>query len=164
MPIVKVKPIELIYYRDRKPHIFKLHEDVRDSFAEGIAKWIEAGGKFRVTETLRTIAVQAALKKRKPRLACAPGWSMHGHGRAVDFDVSSIGRTDDLKKFYEHMQAFGWYTIFNFPGKPMKHMSREAWHLQNTDPPGMKSREWLASWADKNGGLSALTEIKYQRI
>ena len=163
MPVIKLKPIDLVYYRDRKVHAFRLNEEVVDSFREGVESWISGGGEFRVTETLRTVAKQARLKKAKPRLACSPGWSLHGHGRAVDFDVRSVGR-DNLVRFYEHMERFGWYTIFNFPESETIYKSREAWHLQKTDPPGIRSREYLRDWASRNGGTKALLDIRYMNV
>ncbi len=163
MPIIILKPIELVYWRDGKVHAFWLHEDVADSFRDGIDGWIKSGGVFRVTETLRTLAVQARLKKAKPGLAVGPGWSLHGHGRAVDFDVNSVGKSN-LLRFYEHMQRYGWFTIFNFPGVQTVYKSREAWHLQKTDPPGIRSREYLKRWAAGNGGQAELMNIKYEKI
>ena len=169
MPIIRVKPIDLIYYADKKVHTFWLHEDVIEGFREGIEHWTGAGGTFHVTETLRSIEVQARLKKQKPALANKPGWSLHGHGRAVDFSTAAVGAAH-LKDFYEHMQRFGWYTIFNFPGGPVMVKSRESWHIQCTrDPalqtePGMRAKDYLTKWAAANGGEKTLLDLQYERL
>jgi hypothetical protein len=39
--------------------------------------------------------------------------------------------------------------------------AREAWHLQKTDPPGTRSKEYLKQWAKKYGGTKSLFELKY---
>lgn len=163
MPIIKITPVELVWYRDLKPHTFWLSADVADSFMKALDEWKNSGGNFRVTETLRSVEKQARLKKLKPKLACAPGWSLHAHGRAVDFDIRSVG-FDNIIAFYEVMAKFGWFTIFNSPTKPLIYKPREAWHLQKTDPVGISSRRYLEEWARQNGGQEALTNIKYERV
>jgi hypothetical protein len=169
MPTIDLKPIKLIYYADGRKgksdkRTFWLNIDVVESFAEVVAKWEEQGGRFWVTECLRTIETQRRLKAKKPTLAQAPGWSLHGHGRAVDFDVRSIGGEKELLRFYEHLAKWGWYTIYNSPGKPLVYRPREAWHVQRTDPPGLSAKEYLTRWAKAHGGLDALLKISYHKI
>lgn len=153
--VITLKPIELISYRDRKPHTYWLNALVVDSFKQAIDDWLKAGHAFRVTETYRSIETQRKLKQRKPKLACKAGWSLHGHGRAVDFDVRSIGGAKELIKFYEHMAQYGWWTIFNAPNKPIKYQAREAWHLQRTQPVGIPSRDYLRKLAQEHGATTA---------
>lgn len=164
MIVIRLVPIMLTYYRDKKEKKFFLNEDVVESFAAGINEWLKRGRKFCVTETFRSITKQRELKKLKPTLACAPGWSLHGHGRAVDFDTRSIGGEKELLEFYEHMSRYGWYTIYNAPGKPIIYRSREAWHLQRTEPPGMPSREYLKKLAKEHGGENSLLKLKYEFV
>lgn len=163
MPIIQIKPVELVWYRDAKLHTFWLNADVADSFLQALKKWKKLGGGFRVTETLRTVERQKRLKKMKPALACAPGWSLHGHGRAVDFDVRTVG-VGNIIAFYEVMAEFGWFAIFNAPSKPIIYKPRESWHLQKTEPVGISSRRYLEEWARKNGGRDSLLNLRYERV
>lgn len=166
LPMMAVKmPHYSDWVRTGRLHTFWLHADVAESFVKGIAEWEAAGnGRYVVTETYRTVERQAAAKKAKPSLCVAPGWSLHGHGRAVDgwpADKTPAG----LRRFYAHMQRFGWYTIFNFPGEEVEYQSREAWHIQNTSDSvmgtesGLPSRTYLKAWAKRNGGVATLTKV-----
>lgn len=164
IPIL-MKVVRLPFYADKKIHTFWLDVTVADSFIEGINKWQESGGgQYVVTGTYRSVAAQAAAKIAKPSLCSAPGWSMHAHGRAVDGHV--IDETGlILMAFYEHMQKFGWYTIFNYPGTEVRFQMRESWHIQNTGNailktlPGIKSHVYLEHWAGVNGGAAALIKV-----
>ena len=155
-------PVKMLRYTGKMSTLW-INADVYDSFIEGFQTWEELED-FRMTETLRTLAVQKSLKRRKPSLAATPGWSLHGHGRAFDFDITTVS---SLLKFYQHMAKFGWYNIYSKlkDGKikvvecPRK---REAWHLQRTDPPGIHKNTYLKKWAGIRGGLGSLQKITYK--
>ncbi len=161
MAIIRLRPITLPWYGDMKPRRFWLDENVRDLFDEAIRKWQETHtSKYIVTEMFRTIKRQAAAKRAKPRLCTAPGWSMHGLGRAVDGHIRPGENGKSLLEFYQHMQKWGWYTIFNFPGKSVNFQSRESWHVQKTDPVGIRSVDYITAWAKKEGILDKLLAVK----
>lgn len=172
---INLKPIRLTHYSGKEV-TFWLSNDVIGSFKEAIDAWIVQGGKFRCTETLRTIAVQIGLKKRKPSLAARPGWSLHGHGRACDFDIKSIvegctttaQRNAEMLKFYKHMVKYGWYNIYSKSGDVQlckgKWNGREAWHIQKIDPVGVHKNTYLRAWAKTRGGEAALMKLKYNKI
>lgn len=164
--VIELESIVLTHYTGRQG-TFWISAEVYESFMNGIVSWQSEGHGFRITEILRTLAVQKNLKKRKPRLAATPGWSMHGHGRAFDFDISSVG---NLLEFYNHMAKYGWYNIYSKPGNVVLcPRGREAWHLQKTDPPGIKARTYLRKWAISRGAiestiLKTLLSIKYKKL
>jgi len=166
--LIELLPIKLRYWQNNEERVFWLHKDVRDSFRDAIAAWESAGGHFRVTETLRTVEQQERLHEKKPHLAAKPGWSLHAHGRAVDFSTRAVGE-ENLVRFYAHMQRYGWYTIFNFPGRPIHLQAHEAWHLQKTEPPGIRARDYLSRWAREKGAVTPeqqtriLRALKYKR-
>ncbi len=176
--VIELKPIALTRYTGKVATMW-INADVWESFVTAISAWTASGNGFRVTETLRTLAVQIRLKKNKPGLAAAPGWSMHGHARACDFDVNSVypldsGRTRaksaDLLRFYKHMAMYGWYNIYSTPGNvQLCRRGREAWHLQKCAPPGIKSRTYLRQWARSHGATpdtveTVLKSITYKKI
>jgi hypothetical protein len=72
------------------------------------ARMVEAarrdGAVLAVTDGYRTYERQVLLKAQKGWLAARPGTSMHGWGRAVDFDT----RVTDFAWLREHAGAFGW--------------------------------------------------------
>lgn len=164
--VIELESIVLTHYTGRQG-TFWINSDVYESFMNGFVSWQSEGHGFRITEILRTLAVQKNLKKRKPRLAATPGWSMHGHGRAFDFDISSVG---NLLEFYKHMAKHGWYNIYSKPGAVVLcPRGREAWHLQKTDPVGIKARAYLRKWAISRGAiestiLKTLLSIKYKKL
>ena len=167
---IPMKAVELPFYGDNRVHKFWLNIRVADSFMMGIKEWQNrTGGVYIVTGTYRSVAAQVAAKKAKPGLCAAPGWSLHAHGRAVDGHIRPENPAL-LVRFYEHMQAFGWYTIFNFPDKPVIFKSRESWHIQNTadvtleTKSGMRSKEYLRKWASQNGGESALLRVQKKEV
>jgi hypothetical protein len=160
---IRMKGVKLPFYADHKDHTFWLAEDVADSFMEGIAKWREGGGQYIVTGAYRSVQAQAIAKKAKPGLCCAAGWSMHGHGRAVDGHITNENAST-LIEFYTHMEQFGWYTIFNFPNLPVLFKARESWHIQRTDPAGMRSSNYLKGWAVVHGGEDALLRVQKQEV
>ncbi len=165
-PVIELESVVLTHYTG-KQGTFWINADVYQSFVDGITAWKDKGKGFRITEILRTLSVQRSLKKRKPRLAATPGWSMHGHGKAFDFDISSVG---NLLEFYRHMGNYGWFNIYSKPGNVILcPRGREAWHLQKTDPVGIKARTYLRQWAisrgavDDNSILKTLLNIKYKK-
>lgn len=160
---LRMKPVKLPFYADHKIHTFWIAEDVVDSFMEGITKWQEQGSTYIVTGTYRSVAAQVIAKKAKPGLCSKPGWSMHAHGRAVDGHIGKENATT-LVRFYEHMERFGWYTIFNFPNLPVIFKSRESWHIQRTDPAGMRSSNYLKGWAVAHGGEASLLKVLKQEV
>lgn len=163
---IELESIALTHYTGRQG-TFWISAEVYESFKNGIAEWQSEGHGFRITEILRTLAVQKNLKKRKPRLAATPGWSLHGHGRAFDFDISSVG---NLLEFYNHMAKFGWFNIYSKPGNVVLcPRGREAWHLQKTDPVGVKARAYLRKWATSRGAteqtlMKTLLNITYKKL
>jgi len=147
---IPIKPIRLKHYRDGKEKTWYLAANVVDSFQRAVAAWEADGGKFRVTETMRSIKVQKSLKKRKPGLAAKPGWSLHGHGLAVDFSIRDVmngkGKAE-LLRFYKHLEKYGWFTIYGKPGKvELCPRGREAWHVQKLAG-AMHKNVYLRAWA-----------------
>jgi len=157
--LIPMRAIRLPFYADQQIHTFWLAAEVADSFLEGISKWQETDGDYIVTGTYRSVAAQAVARNAKPTLCCAPGWSLHAHGRAVDGHIRPEN-SGLLVKFYEHMQKFGWFTIFNHPNKPVVYQPRESWHIQKTDPAGISSREYLIKWAAAHGGSDSLMLVQ----
>jgi len=164
--------VRLPYYADKSgaDHTFWLNAEVAESFIAGIDKWkVKFGGLYIVTETYRTIASQAAARARKPSLCLRAGWSLHGHGRAVDGHIRPENQTL-LVKFYKHMQRFGWWTVFNRPGEPVKFQSSESWHVQNTldadlkTASGLRSKIYLTRWAKAHGGEGALRKVVKKEV
>jgi hypothetical protein len=96
----------------------KLHPKVKDSFYELVKATKEKGGKVVVSDMFRPWQVQADLRRRKPRLAAAPGNSYHEAGLAFDFDVSQLGIP--LATFRSICRRYGW--------EPIK---SECWHIQH---------------------------------
>lgn len=167
---IPMKAVKFPFYADHKVHTFWLAVEVADSFVEGIKKWEEfGGGQYVVTGTYRTVAAQAAAKKAKPTQCTEPGWSMHAHGRAVDGHF--VGENPkNLPSFYEHMMGFRFFTIFNFPGKPIVYQSHELWHIECRDNPAIgatadaKSHVYFEKWAAKHGGKASLLKVVKQEI
>lgn len=172
--IITLRPITLINYANNKPTVYWFHADVIDSFKAGLAEWAAMGGTIKVTGTLRTISQQTAVYGTKGGLK-KPGWSMHGHGRAVDVSNNPDGLTlpgmnargpGVWLKFYEVMARHGWWNIKSFPGKPMVYPpgGRERWHVQRTDPPGMFVDDYMRKWAEERGGIASLKQIGYTKL
>ena len=169
---IQMVAVRLPYYADKSgaDHTFWLNAEVAESFIAGIDKWkVKFGGLYIVTETYRTIASQAAARARKPSLCLRAGWSLHGHGRAVDGHI----RPENQKlliRLYKHMQRFGWWTVFNRPGEPVKFQSSESWHVQNTldadlkTASGLRSKIYLTRWAKAHGGEGALRKIVKKEV
>jgi hypothetical protein len=153
--IIDLKPIKLTHYSHKKV-TFWLSIDVMDSFKDAIDAWIAKGNTFRCTETLRTLAVQINLKKRKPSLAVVEGCT------------TVAQRNAKMLEFYKHMAKYGWYNIYSKPGDVQlckgKWNGREAWHIQKIDPVGVHKNTYLRTWAKTRGGEAALMKLKYNKI
>ncbi len=113
---------------------------------------VAAGGDLRVSDCHRSLAVQAAARKRydawvaagKPRpgsakwnaatmkaaYVAAPGWSNHNGGRAVDLDLAALrfpgvdaGR--QLDRLWELARPLGWEPVIAAP----EERASEGWHF-----------------------------------
>jgi len=170
---IPIKPIRLKHYRDGKEKTWYLAANVVDSFQRAVATWEASGRVFKVTETLRSIKVQKSLKKRKPSLAAKPGWSLHGHGLAVDFSIRDVmdgkGKAE-LLRFYEHLAQYGWFNIYSKPGKVILcPRGREAWHVQKLAG-AMHKNVYLRAWAKSRGANNSaeidkkLLNIEWKKV
>lgn len=145
------------FIHDHPEHIEKfthLRREAAHSFMDLQAEWCDPrnGGQLLVSDMLRTVAVQIDLKKRKPRLAARPGNSLHGHGLAVDYDISQLGRNPanghkyNWKDFDKFIQGFGWKIL----ERAYSDGGKEAWHMEyRAYPPHPfnKARDFI-DWMD----------------
>lgn len=96
------------------------------------------GRDLLVTDSGRTYAQQAALKKAKPRLAATPGKSWHEAGLAIDVAVGYEYLKLTQKQIEAFMSEFGW----------VRTVSTEPWHF-----------EWHVHHPRSKGVVSAIAYI-----
>lgn len=93
-----------------------------------------SGGRITLTSGRRSRAEQAALYKKKPKLAAPPGKSNHEHGEAAD-----LAFKNDAARKWAHANAAKFGLKF-----PMKH---EPWHIERVDlksKKGAYTKPWKA--------------------
>lgn len=104
------------------PRREKVNSAVLDKFYNlALEYYQQTGEPLRVTDSFRTYEEQADLKRRKPYLAAAPGYSRHETGEALDIDQNQIAK----------------YGVDNWKGLLSKHgftlpaLSKgETWHIE----------------------------------
>lgn len=88
-----------------------------------------APGKITVTDLVRTPQQQADLKRRKPKLAAAPGQSKHETGEAADLEYENKA----VEKWaHANAARFG----LRFPMLGGKGKKNEPWHVELPGPRG----------------------------
>lgn len=113
-----------------------------------------SGGRITLTSGFRTRAQQAALYKKKPKLAAKPGRSNHEKGEAGD-----IAFKDDNARKWAHANAkrFG----LHFP------MSHEPWHIERIDlksKKGAYTKPWMSDGEDVFAEGDVLTPAQIAKI
>ena len=87
-------------------NINKLKPYMKDALVKMDKKAKELGYTMVVVDGFRSHAVQAAAKKRKPKLCAPAGKSAHEYGVAVDVALFKNGKQVDI---YKHVPEFGYY-------------------------------------------------------
>lgn len=135
MKNVNVVVISSIYGTGKKilpPHMAWLCEkefkspagdmiSVVQSFYRIVFRVKALGGHIIVSDMFRSHDMQRIAHQKKPRLALAPGRSLHEAGLAFDFDVSALGIP--YSEFEKICKSEGWET-----GRGWR--KSEPWHVQ----------------------------------
>lgn len=93
------------------------------------------GKDIRITDSYRSYGAQIAVKAEKGVLAAQPGYSNHGWGLAVDFNVPLNNyNSPEFKWMLENASRFGWvWPTWARKGTPLgnsKSTKHEPWHWE----------------------------------